>query len=169
MADAAGDQRGVAVHDCTETSTVAIRKVSVGTLTVAICETLDVRPEVRERHSLGVSRCESTPCLAWCCDRYPTHEALVAGEAGHVLHSLKHETINSRLTNYSPIQCVAASVSRNVNEMSQTVVTEHSLEANHLDIIAVIVMKVKNRQAVLDHCGNLLTVWKNSGNSWRNN
>ena len=60
MADAAGDQRGVAVHDCTETSTVAIRKVSVGTLTVAICETLDVRLEIRKRHSLGVSRCDST-------------------------------------------------------------------------------------------------------------
>ena len=38
MADAADDQRGVAVYDCTETSTVAIRKVSVGTLTVAICD-----------------------------------------------------------------------------------------------------------------------------------
>ena len=35
MADAAGDQRGVTVHDCTETSVVAIRQVSVGTLTVA--------------------------------------------------------------------------------------------------------------------------------------
>ena len=60
MADAAGDQRGVAVHDCTETRTVVIRKVSVGTLTVAICESLDVRLEIRGRHSLGISRCDST-------------------------------------------------------------------------------------------------------------
>ena len=59
MADAAGDQRGVAVHDCTETSTAAIHKVSIRTLTVAICEILDVRLEIR-RHSLGVSRCDST-------------------------------------------------------------------------------------------------------------
>ena len=63
---------------------------------------------------------------------------------------------------------MAASVSRNVKAMCQTVVTEHSPEAIQLDTIAVIVMKVKNLQAVLDHCGNLLTVWKNSGNSWRN-
>ena len=60
MADAAGDQRVVMVNDCTETSTVAMRKVCVGTLTVAICETLDVRLEIRKRHSLGVSRCNST-------------------------------------------------------------------------------------------------------------
>ena len=49
MVDAAGDHRGVAVHGCTKTSTVAIHKVSVGTLTVAICETLDVRLEIRKR------------------------------------------------------------------------------------------------------------------------
>ena len=72
VADAAGDQRGVAVHDYTETSTVAIRKVSVGTLTVAICETLDVRLEIRNRHGLGVSRCDSTLWFAWCCDHHPT-------------------------------------------------------------------------------------------------
>ena len=35
MADATGDQSGVAVHDCRETIAVAIRQVSVGTLTVA--------------------------------------------------------------------------------------------------------------------------------------
>ena len=92
MADAASDQRGVAVHDCTETSIVAIREVSVGTLTVETCETLDVRLEIRQRHSLGVSRCESTPSFAWCYDRHLTQEALVGGEAGHVLHSLKQET-----------------------------------------------------------------------------
>ena len=72
VADAAGDQRGVVVHDCTETSTVAIHKVSVGTLTVAICETLDVRLEIRDRHSLGISRCDSTLWFAWCCDRHLT-------------------------------------------------------------------------------------------------
>ena len=60
MADTAVDQRGAAVHDCTETSTVAIHKVSVRTLTVAICESLDVRLEIRKRHSLGVSGCDST-------------------------------------------------------------------------------------------------------------
>ena len=63
VADAAGDQRGVAVHDCVETSTVAIRKVSVRTLTVAICEMLDVRLEIRKRHSLGVSRCDSNALI----------------------------------------------------------------------------------------------------------
>ena len=120
-------------------------------------ETLGVRLEIRKRHSLGVSRCENTPCLAWCCDRHLTQEALGAAEAGHILHSLKHET--------TQIQCVAASVSRNVKAMCQTVVSEHSPEAIQLDTIAVIVIKVKNRQAVLDHCGKLLTVWKTSANS----
>ena len=72
LADVAGDQRGVAVHDCMETSTVAIRKVSVGTLTLAICETLDVCLEIRKRHSLGVSRCDSMLWFAQCCDHHLT-------------------------------------------------------------------------------------------------
>ena len=62
-------------------------------------------------------------------------------EAGHVVHSLKHKRTHV-WANYSPVQCVAAPMCRNVSELCQTVVTEHSLEAIHLGISAVIVMKV---------------------------
>ena len=51
---------------------VSVRKVSVGTLTLSICETLGGRLEIRKRHSLDVSRCDSTLWFARCCDRHLT-------------------------------------------------------------------------------------------------